>query len=138
MIQHHQLRRALLIAAIYLSTSVVLNELQQRHLVSAEAAVRMMNILIGMLVMVCANAIPKQLVPLARLSCAPTREQILRRFCGWAGVLGGLGHTLAYAFAPIAIASTLATCILAPAALLVAGIAVRCVWVRLTARPSGA
>jgi hypothetical protein len=138
MILHHPLRRSLLIAAIYLLTAVVLNELRQRQFVSAETVVRLMGMLMGSVVLVSANAIPKRLVPLARLSCAPAREQTLRRFAAWALVLGGLGYTLAFALAPVAIASTLAICLLAPAALVVAGISVRCVWMRRSARRSGA
>lgn len=138
MILDHPIRRSLLIAAIYLLTAVVLNEFRQRHFVSAEAVVRLMGMLMGSVVLVSANAIPKRLVPLARLSCDPVREQTLRRFCGLALVLGGLGYTLAYALAPIAIASTLAICVLAPAVLVVAGITARCAWTRRTARRSGA
>ena len=130
MISDHPIRRSLLIAAIYILTAVVLNELRERHVVSAETTVRLMGILIGLVVLVSANAIPKRLVPLASLSCDPTREQNLRRFSSWALVLGSLGFTLAYALAPIAIASTLAICLLAPAGLVVVAISVRCAWRR--------
>lgn len=138
MILKHPIRRSLLIAAIYLLTAVVLNELRQRHLVSAEAAVRLMGMLMGAVVLVSANAIPKRLVPLARLSCDPAREQTFRRFGGWVMVLGGLGYTLAYALAPIAIASTLAVSLLAPAVLIVAGTTARCAWRHRSARRGGA
>lgn len=137
MIVHQPLRRALWIAAIYLATSVLLDELRQHHVVSAEAAVRLMGMMMGLLVLVCANAIPKTLVPLARLSCDPAREQTLRRVAGWAGVLGGLGYTLAYALAPIAIAARLANSLLTPAVAVVAGIMTWCVWRRVNARRRG-
>lgn len=130
MIMNHPIRRSLLVAAIFLLTAVVLNELRQRQLVSAEMVMRLMGMLMGSAVLVSANAIPKRLVPLARLSCAPAREQTLRRFAAWALVLGGLGYTLAYALAPIAIATTLAICLLAPAVLVVGGITARCAWMR--------
>jgi hypothetical protein len=135
MIMKNPIYRSLLIAAIYLLTAVILNELQQHQLVSAEMSQRMMGLLMGSVVLVSANAIPKKLVPLARLSCDPAREQTLRRIAGWALTLGGLGYTLAYALAPIAVASTLAICMLAPAALVVAGIRARCVWNRRNAGP---
>jgi hypothetical protein len=140
MILHHPLRRALSILATCLAISAVLDVLRQHHLVSAEAAVRLMGMLIGSVVFVCANAIPKTLVPLARLSCAPAREQTLRRLCGWAGVLGGLGCTLAYALAPIGVAGGLAKCFMTPAAVVMAvvmaGVMMRCAWAR-SARRSG-
>jgi hypothetical protein len=134
MIVHQRLRRAFLIAAIYLATSVVLNELRQHEFVSAGTVVRLMGMLMGLVVLVCANAIPKTLVPLARLSCDPAREQTLRRVVGWAGVLGGLAYTLAYALAPIAIAARLANSLLTPAVVVVAGIMAWCAWKRVNAR----
>lgn len=137
MMLNHPIRRSLLIAAIYLLTSVVLNALRQHQIVNAETVVRLMGMLMGSVVLVSANAIPKRLVPLARLSCDPAREQTLRRLGGWTLVLGGLGWTLAYALAPIAIASTLAICFLAPALLVVAGITARCAWRRRSATRSG-
>jgi hypothetical protein len=134
MIVHQRLRRAFLIAAIYLATSVVLNALRQHEFVSAGTVVRLMGMLMGLVVLVCANAIPKTLVPLARLSCDPAREQTLRRVVGWAGVLGGLAYTLAYALAPIAIAARLANSLLTPAVVVVAGIIAWCAWKRVNAR----
>ena len=127
---YHPIHRALLVAALYMLTSVVLTALRQHHVISAEAVVRLMGMMMGLVVLVSANAIPKRLVPLARLSCAPAREQGLRRFAARALVLGGLGFTLAYALAPIAIARPLAISLLAPAALAVAGIQARCAWNR--------
>jgi hypothetical protein len=130
MIMNHPIRRSLLIAAIYLSTAVVLSELRQHHVVSADLVVRLMGMLMGSVVLLSANAIPKRLIPLDRLSCDPGREQTLRRLGGRALVLGGLGYMLAYALAPSAIASTLAICLLAPAVLVVAGLIARCAWRR--------
>lgn len=74
MIQNNPIRRSLLIAAIYLLTAVVLNELLQHHIVSAEVAVRMMGVLIGSVVIVSANAIPKRLVVKTRLVIDAFRE----------------------------------------------------------------
>ena len=133
MIMNQPIRRALSLAALYLLTATVLNALRQHQIVSAEASVRLMGILMGLVMLVSANAIPKRLVPLARLSCDPVREQTLRRFAGRAMVLGCLGYALAYALAPIAIASKLAMCLLAPAVLVVAGIVARCAWARRSA-----
>lgn len=128
MIMNHPIRRSLLIAAAYLLAAVVLSELRQHHVVSADTVERLMGMLMGSVLLISANAIPKKLLPLARLSCDPGREQTLRRLGGWALVLGGLGYTLAYALAPIAIASTLAIGLLAPAVLVVLGIVARCAW----------
>lgn len=133
---HHPMSRALLIAATYLLTAVLLNTLRQRGIVSPETTVRLMGMIIGSVVLFSANVLPKRFVPLARLSCNPAREQKFRRFAAWTLVLGGLGFTLAYAFAPIAIASTLAVCLLAPAVIVVAGKLARCVWMSRSVKPS--
>ena len=133
-----RIRHSLSIAALYLLTAVMLAELRRHLVVGPETVERLMGLLMGTVVIVSANAIPKRLVPLARLSCAPAREQSLRRFAGWALVLGGVGYTLAFALAPIAIASVLAICLLAPAAVVVAGIAARCAWMRRRAGEDGA
>ena len=130
----HPIRRALAIAALYLLAALMLTQLRLHQVISAEAVQRLMGVLMGAVVILSANLIPKRLVPLARLSCDPAREQTLRRFCGRVLVLGGLGYTLAFALAPIAIAATLAMCLLAPAAIAVAGVAARCAWLRRGAR----
>lgn len=138
MIMNRSIRSSLLIAALYLLAAIALNEARQRHVVSAETVERLMGMLMGSVLLLSANAIPKRLVPLARLSCDPAREQALRRFAARALVLGGLGYTLSYALVPIAIASTLAICLLAPAVLVVAGIGVHCAWAHRRARRGGA
>jgi hypothetical protein len=126
--------RSLLVAGMYVLTAVVLTALRQHGVLDAAATERTMGMLMGLVVLVSANLIPKRLVPLARVTCDPAREQALRRFVGWALVLGGLGYTLAYALAPIEIASTLAISLLAPVALVVAGVKANCAWRRRNAR----
>jgi hypothetical protein len=69
---------------------------------SLEMARRLTGVLLGLVVVVYANAIPKSLVALARLRCSPSREQAARRFAGWSLVLGGLGYTAAALVAPLA------------------------------------
>ena len=129
----HPIRRALFIAAAYLSLAVAIKLLGQRWL-DAATVVRLNGMLMGALVVVMSNTIPKKLVPLSRLACDPAREQALRRFGGWALVLGGLGYLLAFALAPIEIAGTLAICLLAPATAAVAFVVARCAWMRRGAR----
>ena len=125
MILDPPIRRALSLAALYLLTSLALNELRLHQVLTAETVQRLMGVLMGTVVIASANLIPKRLVPLARVSCDRAREQMLRRFCGRVLVLGGLGYTLAFVLAPIQVASTLAICLLAPAVVVVAGISAR-------------
>ena len=128
MIVNRSICRSLWVAAIYLLTAVVLNALRLRHVIGAETVERGMGLLMGAVVLVSANAIPKRLMPLVRMSCDPAREQNLRRFGGRVLVLGSLGFMLAYALAPIGMASTLAICMLAPATVIVAVVVARCAW----------
>ena len=68
-----------------------------------EWARRLAGVLLGAIVVVYANAIPKALA--ARMRCAsPAADQAARRFAGWALVLGGLGYMLAWLAAPIGMA----------------------------------
>ncbi len=120
---------ALFYAALLVATSVL-----GRHYLDAATAVRLNGVTMGVLLVAWANTMPKMLVPLDRLACDPAREQALRRFAGWAMVLGGLGYTLAFALAPIAIAATLAMCLLAPAVVAVAAVVARRAWTRRRAR----
>jgi hypothetical protein len=136
MIVKHQIRRGLTLGAVYLVMAILVNELQRRGLVGSDAALRTLGVLRGLIVVILANAIPKRLVPLADLYCEPVREQKLRRFAARIALLGGLGYTLAYVFAPIAYASTLAICLLEPPGLVFVGILARCDWMRRRAMRS--
>jgi len=70
--------------------------------ISDELSRRLLAAMLGAIVVVYANAIPKSLTALARLRCSAEREQAARRFAGWSLVLGGLGYILAALFAPLA------------------------------------
>ena len=133
MFTNHSMRRSVLIVAIYLATAVVLHELRLRHVVTADTVTRLLGMLMGLMVLSSANAIPKSLLLLAQPPNAPARAQTLRRLATAALVLGSLGYTLAYALAPIAIASTLAICLLAPGIVVVSGITAYFAWKRHSA-----
>ena len=93
--------RALAGAAFILAVSALLRWATPDYL-SADMAQRLTGVLLGLVVVVYANAIPKSLVALARLRCSPAREQAARRFAGWSLVLGGLGYMAASLLAPLA------------------------------------
>jgi hypothetical protein len=68
-----------------------------------EWARRLAGAMLGGVVVVYANAIPKALSK--RMRCAsPAADQAARRFAGWALVLGGLGYMLAWLAAPLHLA----------------------------------
>jgi len=116
------LGRALFAAAVILGTSAALKWAAPEHL-SPEWALRLTGALLGFVVVVYANVIPKSLTSLARLRGSPAAEQAARRFAGWSLVLGGLGYVVAMLFAPLAVMHLVGGAILAAA---LAAALVRC------------
>lgn len=114
--------RALAGAAFILAASALLRWAAPEYL-DAEMAARLTGVLLGFVVVVYANAIPKSLVALARLRCNPANEQAARRFAGWSLVLGGLGYVIASLLAPLASMHLVGGAILAVA---LAAAALRC------------
>ncbi|HKD22327.1 MAG TPA: hypothetical protein VKB71_09950 [Rhizomicrobium sp.] len=92
------------------------------HLVSGEAPMRVIQILIGLMVAFNGNAIPKNLPPFR--ASESRRIQALRRTCGWLLTLTGLGFAAIWAVAPIAVAPDWSVAIMGAATLTVAGITV--------------
>jgi hypothetical protein len=90
--------RSLLGAALILAISAVLAWVTPDYL-GREMQHRLTGVLIGAIVVVYANAIPKAVI--ARTRCQPAVMQAARRFTGWALVLGGLGYIAAALLAPV-------------------------------------
>jgi len=110
--------RGLIVAGVLLGGAVLLQRLSPAYL-SPDAARRMLGVLMGAVVVVYANAVPKALTPLLQMRCAPAAEQAMRRFTGWTLAVGGAGYTTAWAVAPLAHARLLAASLLGIAVLLV-------------------
>ncbi len=92
--------RPLLGAALILAVSGALAWAAPEH-ISDELKQRLVAALLGAVVVIYANAIPKSLTVLAQLRCSPEREQAARRFAGWSLVLGCINYMLAALFAPL-------------------------------------
>ena len=116
--------RGLIIAGVFLGVAMTLKILAPDH-ISPDLARRMMGVLMGMLVLIYANTVPKALSPLIQMRCDPTEEQEIRRFTGWTLVLGGAGYAAAWVIAPMQYANTVATILLGAALLQVIA---RAVW----------
>jgi hypothetical protein len=116
--------RGLLIAGVLLAVAATLRLLSPDHL-SPDFARRMMGVLLGIVVVVYANEVPKALSPLIQMRCDPAEEQAIRRFTGWSLVLGGVAYAAAWMVAPLGTAN-LAAGILLGAALVI--VVVRCAW----------
>jgi hypothetical protein len=128
MITKFQIRRLLSIAAVLFLASALLDALLQRQMVSADTVTRLMGVLKGIILIVCANEVPKRLPPLARLYCDPARDLAYRRIIGWLAVAAGLGFTLAYALAPLPIARNVGIGILVALLVVVACMMAYAVW----------
>ncbi|RZA33242.1 MAG: hypothetical protein EOP92_21905 [Lysobacteraceae bacterium] len=99
-----RLCRAVVAAGCILGASALLAWAAPAYL-DPEWARRLAGALLGGVVVVYANAIPKALA--SRMRCAaPALEQAARRFAGWALVLGGIGYMLAWLVAPLSMAGT--------------------------------
>jgi len=119
-------RRSVLFALAFLATAVIIMLLGSRYL---EAGQRILGVMAGMLVMYYANAVPKALKPLAKLK-NPARHESLQRFVGWSLLLGGLGYTLAFAFAPFNYMNPIGMMLLGGSLAIAIG---RCFWIRRSA-----
>ncbi len=110
--------RALITAGVLLGVSLALALLSPAHL-SEGSARRMLGVLLGAVVVIYANAVPKALSPLLQLRCDPAAEQAMRRFTGWSLVLGGAAYAVAWVIAPLANANALSASLLGASLLLV-------------------
>ena len=98
-----KLGRSLALAAAILGVSAVLAWIAPAY-ISGELARRLLGVLLGAVVVLYANVIPKMLATRARLRCPAAEDQAARRFAGWALVLGGVGYMLAWTFLPLSLA----------------------------------
>lgn len=112
----HLLRGLALASALLLATLAI--KLVSPDYISADGAARALGVMLGALVVVVANKVPKMLAPLTA-ACSAAAQQALRRLTGWALVLGGLGYIGAWLFAPIGAAPTIALTLLGTAFALV-------------------
>ncbi|WP_426207441.1 hypothetical protein [Massilia sp. TWP1-3-3] len=111
------LGRSLLAAAIIIAVSAALAWLAPVY-ISTELSHRLLGAMLGAVVVVYADAIPKALVARARRRCTAAQDQAARRFAGWALVLGGLGYSTAWLLAPFAMAGLIGGAVLAFALIL--------------------
>ena len=111
------LLRGLVIAAALLLATFAISRASPAY-ISVDCAERVLGVMMGALVVMYANSAPKILSPLTA-SCSAQGEQALRRFTGWALVLGGLGYMGAWLFAPIAHAALIGLALLGTAFALV-------------------
>src|SRR5262245_34882919 len=112
---------ALGIAAFMLVTAAALRYAQGLDVISAEAARRANHTVIGLVLALFGNLMPKDIARSRMSACASWRLQSPLRVGGWLFTLAGLVYAGFSALAPIAIADTVAISVVAAATLITVG-----------------
>jgi hypothetical protein len=106
--------RSLAAAALIIGMAALLSLLSPAC-ISAEWSQRLVGVMLGTVVIVYANAIPKALVAWSRLRVSAAEDQAARRYAGRALVLGGLAYALAWLLAPLQMVAPIGGALLAAA-----------------------
>jgi hypothetical protein len=114
---------ALILAGLMLAVAASLRLAEGAGLVDADMARRGIQVAIGLMLAAYANLMPKQ-IRRWRSARADAREQAALRVGGWSLTLAGLAHAGLWAFAPLAIADTVAMMVVAGAMVVTLGFAV--------------
>ena len=122
---------AVMFAGLLLLTSLAAKLLGHIYDIDADLLKRGRNVLIGLGLLFFANLMPKMIGPALGTSRTMAAASSVRRFAGWALVLGAIGYIGAYLFAPLSQASILAKLFVGTAVILVG---LRVVVARLKAR----
>lgn len=119
------IRDALIVAAVLLGASVAFVAGARMEIIAHTTVERGTGVLIGLLLALIGNDMPKTLEPLAARRCAPSASTAVQRFAGWAFFLAGCGYALAWLAAPVKYANAAA---MASVAASVALVVARCAW----------
>ena len=112
---------ALAVAAFMLMSAAVLKYAQAQEIIGADAARRSIQVMIGLVLMVYGNFMPKDIAATRTMACAASRSQSALRVGGWSMALAGLGYAGLWAFAPLALANVASMVVVATAMLVTMG-----------------
>jgi hypothetical protein len=121
-----QLGYALALAGTILAVAAGLRYGVSAGAIEAETAKRIIQALFGLGLAGYGNVMPKKLGRPRRSPEAEARMQAALRVGGWAMTLGGLGYAALWALAPLALADTGGTIVVAGAVAITLGYAIRC------------
>jgi len=111
---------ALILAGLLLALAAALRLAEGNGVIDGDTARRGVQVAIGLILAGFANRMPKQ-IRRWRGAAADAREQRALRVGGWSLTLAGLAHAGLWAFAPLAVADTLAMLVVAMATLITLG-----------------
>ncbi len=95
------IKGALIMAGLILALAFSVNLAEDSGFIEPDTGERTMGVAIGLVLVVFANFMPKNLGPLSESRCATDKGQNMRRFAAWTFVLAGLGHALIWLTFPI-------------------------------------
>ena len=114
-----QLTAAIISAALIIAAALTLNYLVSLGYIDGELARRLKGLMVGLILVVSGNFIPKMLEPLSHACCEPSKEQSLRRLAGWSFVLTGIAYSIIWLVTPLEVASILSKSVVGACVLLV-------------------
>ena len=119
------LATAVALAVLMLSAAAGVRYAATAGLVDPEAAKRVVQVLIGLILAAQANLMPKQLGGDGRSPHVEARAQALLRFAGWSLALAGLAYAGFWLFAPLPVANVGSMTVVLGALVITLGFALR-------------
>ncbi len=87
---------ALITAGLLLALAFAANYAEGTGFFEPDTSDRVMGVATGLVLVVFANFMPKNLGPLSESRCATSKGQNMRRFAAWTFVLAGIAHSLVW------------------------------------------
>ena len=134
---NRSLTLSLVMAVVMIGGALALKSAQTLHLLGAETAQRVVQVMIGLMVAIYGNYMPKTLGAW-RSASAETRTQFALRFGGRLFMIAGLAFAAVGAFAPLAVANIAQFAIMGPATIIVLGLTAWLAWACIQDSRSGA
>ena len=113
------IKRALIVAGLILALAVAVSMASNSGFIDPDTGERVMGAANGLVLVLFANFMPKNLGPLSESRCAPGKGQNMRRFAAWTFVMAGLGHSIIWLTFSIPQAHIWATVVVASGLVLV-------------------
>ncbi|MEE2565514.1 hypothetical protein [Hyphobacterium marinum] len=114
------IRASLFGASLMISGGLTVSIGDQLGWLSDATGQRLFGVMVGLMLVVTGNFLPKTVRPLTQSRCDRARLQKIERYAGWLLVAAGLAHTALWVFAPADRANTAAMMVVAGALFLIA------------------
>lgn len=112
---------ALVAAGVILAAAYGMGLAVDRNLISAIVAERVQHALMGGVLVLIGNFMPKTGNRPSEVCCEPSEAHSVKRLSGWALVIAGFGYSLTWLVAPIGVAPVLSIVLVGAAVVVMAG-----------------